>query len=96
MSSLDYFHRVVIKFFQKWRKSQKETSGTNNSQMGNSNVPMYLASTSIEKVELALYDDCKQSLRNIADNTGVNRKTVLIVTEDLGMMKVSAKWYLKI
>ncbi len=28
--------------------------------------------TTIEKVELALCDDCRQSLRDIANNTGIN------------------------
>ncbi len=48
--------------------------------------------TFIEKVELVLRDDHRQSLRDIADNTGINRETFhLILTEYLGMTKVSAK-----
>ncbi len=48
--------------------------------------------TSIEKVKLTFRDDRRQSLRDIADNTGINQKAICqIVTEDLGMVKVSAK-----
>ncbi len=48
--------------------------------------------TSIEKMELVLHDDRRQLLRDITDNAGINRETVrLIVTEELGMVKISAK-----
>ncbi len=47
---------------------------------------------SIKKVELALCDDRRQSLGDIADNTGFDRETIsLIVSEDVGATKVSAK-----
>ncbi len=53
--------------------------------------------TTIEKVELVFRDDRKQSPRNIADNTSINRRTVFLhVTEDLSMIKVSAKTVSKI
>ncbi len=58
-----------------------------------SSRPVSMCNTTfIEKVELALHNDRRQSLRDVADNTGINRETFrLIVTEDLGMTKISAR-----
>ncbi len=48
-------------------------------------------------MEPALRDDRRQLLRDIADNTGINRETAcLIVIEDLDIMEVSTKVVQKI
>ncbi len=121
MCSLDYFQQsIVIKFFQKWKKSWKQTLdalcvvyGDNGmikslfyewykqfvdgrddcANVPCSGWPVSMCNVnSIEKVKLARCKDRRQSLKNFADVAGINWETIcLIVTEDVGMTKVSAK-----